>query len=371
MIDKKILLITLRGDFGGGPRHVDSIYQNLKREFNLYIASPVEEPYGIKWKNQLVDSNKFLELPHRKFRVRDFLSLISFVKRNNIKVVHAHGRGAGVYARLLKFFIPQTKILYTLHGFNIESFSPLKKQVSVYIEKILSLFTTIFINISKNERLSCIKHKIYKKEKSVVVYNGISDTLNKDYNIKSLREKLGLPSEKFIIVCITRFDPVKNVSAFVKIASLLQSDEDIFFVLCGDGEEMEKVKSIINKYNLKNILLTGFVNKPLDYVLASDIYLTTSISEGLPYSLIEAIMCGKPVVASNVRGNNEVIIDEINGLLFELSDLSDAVNKIKRIKSDKSFYQVLSNNARKRYIEYFIEEKMIKQLKDLYERFLK
>jgi glycosyltransferase involved in cell wall biosynthesis len=122
---------------------------------------------------------------------------------------------------------------------------------------------------------------------------------------------------------------------------------------------------------LKNILLTGFVNKPLDYVLASDIYLTTSISEGLPYSLIEASMCGKPVVASNVRGNNEVIIDEINGLLFELSDLSDAVNKIKRIKSDKSFYQIFSNNARKRYIEYFTEEKMIKQLKDLYERFLK
>jgi glycosyltransferase involved in cell wall biosynthesis len=371
MIDKKILLITLRGDFGGGPRHVDSIYQNLKREFNLYVASPVEEPYGIKWKNQLVESNKFLELPHRKFGIRYFFNLVSFVRGNKIKIIHAHGRGAGIYARLLKPFIPQIKIFYTLHGFHIESFSPLKKKISIYIEKILSFFTTIFINISENERLSCIKHKIYREKKSVIIYNGIPDTLNKDYNVDSLRKKLGLPLEKFIIVCITRFDPVKNVTAFLKIASLLQSDEDIFFVLCGDGEEMSKVKSLISRYQLKNILLTGFVNKPLDYVLASDIYLTTSISEGLPYSLIEASMCGKPVVASNVRGNNEVIIDEINGLLFELSDLSDAVNKIKRIKSDKSFYQIFSNNARKRYIEYFTEEKMIKQLKDLYERFLK
>jgi glycosyltransferase involved in cell wall biosynthesis len=371
MQDKKILLITLRGDFGGGPRHVDSIYQNLKDEFDLFIASPVEEPYGIKWKNQLIESNNFLELPHRKFRVRNFLSLISFVKRNKIRVIHAHGRGAGIYARLLKPFLPQTKILYTLHGFHSESFSPLKKQISILIERILSLFTTVFINISENERLSCIKHKIYKKEKSIIIYNGIPDTFNKNYNIESLREKLGLPSEKFIIVCITRFDLLKNLIAFVEIARLIQSDDDIFFVLSGDGKEMEKVKSTINKYNLKNIQLTGFINNPLDYIISSDAYLTTSIVEGLPYSLIEANMCGKPVIASNVRGNNEVILNEVNGLLFELSDLSEAVNKIKRIKNDESFYQLLSNNARKRYIEYFTEEKMIKELKELYKRFLK
>ncbi len=370
MIDKKILLITLRGDFGGGPRHVDSIYQNLKREFNLYIASPSEEPFGISWKNQLFESNKFLELPHRKFRVRDFLSLISFVKRNKIKVIHAHGRGAGIYARLLKPFLPQIKILYTLHGFHIELFPLLKKQISIYIEKILSLLTTIFINISENERLSCIKNKIYKKEKSVIIYNGIPDTLNKNYNVESLRKKLGLPSEKFIIVGITRFDPVKNLTSFVEIANLLQSDDDIFFILSGDGEEMQKIKLTINNYNLKNILLTGFVNNPLDYVISSDIYLTTSIIEGLPYSLIEAIMCARPVVASNVMGNNEVIIDEVNGLLFDLSDLSQAVNKIKRIKNDKSLYQYLSNNARKRYLESFTEETMIIQLKELYKRFL-
>lgn len=370
MLEKNILLITLRGDIGGGPRHIDSIYRNLKKEFNLFIASPVEEPYGINWSNQLSESNKFLKLPHRKFTIRDFLNLVSFVKRNNIKIIHAHGRGAGIYARLLKPFIPHANILFTWHGFHIESFPPLKKQIAIFIEKILVFFTTLFINISENERYACIKHKIYKMDKASVIYNGIPDIMTKELNTKSLRNNLGLPLDKFIIICVTRFDPIKNVLAFIKIAHLLKSDEDILFILSGDGEEMEKAKSTVNKYNLKNIMLTGFINNPLDYIISTDIYLTTSLVEGLPYSLIESIMCGKPVIASNVRGNNEIVLNEINGLLFELTDLSDAVTKIKRLKNDKSFYQLLSDNARSRYIKYFTEERMIRQLKSLYERFL-
>ncbi len=369
MHNKRILLITLRADIGGGPRHVDSIYQNLQKTFDIFIASPVENPFGIKWNNQLAESNHFLKLPHRKFLIKDFLIFVSFVKGKKINIIHAHGRGAGIYARLLKIFLPKLKVIYTLHGFLIESFPFWRKQVAIFIERFLNLFTTIFVNISKNERALCVKNKIYGEEKSVVIYNGIMDEFFEGNNKNVIREKLGLPQDKFIAISITRFDPIKNVKAFVQIADLLKTEDSIFFVLIGDGEEMENIKALIKENHLKNILLTGFVNKPIDYLMSSDIYLSTSISEGLPYSVIEALMCGKPVIASNVIGNNELVFEEYNGFLFELSALSNAADKILRLKNDFNLYKSLSANSRKRYIDYFTEDKMILQLKSLYERF--
>lgn len=369
MQNKNILLITLRGDIGGGTKHVDSIYENLKEEFNLFLASPVEEPYGVKWKNATYKFNHFLNLPKRKFSVRSFFKLILFSKKNKIKIVHAHGWGAGIYARLLKLFIPKLVVLYTLHGFHIESLPIIKRKISFLLERILSILTTMFINVSNSEKLTCLAYHIYKEKKSLLIYNGVADKFSKEFDVKSIRAKLGLPIESFIVISVTRFDSVKNLSDFVEIAYLLKSEADILFVLLGNGEEMEKVKQINAKYQLENLLLTGFIENPFEYLISSNIYLSTSKVEGLPYSLIEANMCGKPVVASNVRGNNEIVVDKINGLLFSLSNLSEAADSILRLKNDHIFYQKLSVNARQRYLSLFTEERMIGQLKNLYERY--
>ncbi len=371
MSDKNILLITLRADIGGGPRHVDSIFNNLKNNFNLFVASPIEEPYGIKWHNELKSTNKFLELPHRKLSLIYLMRLKSFSRKNKIKVVHAHGRGAGIYGRLLKIFKPKIKVIYTLHGFHISSFKSFKKIIALLIERFLSRFTDIFINISENERASAVSHKILDEKKSCIIYNGIADKFDSSVDMKLLRQNLNLPENKFIVCYLTRFDKLKNVATFIQIAKLLENEKDIYFVLAGNGDEMNKVKDSIQESNLKNILLTGFVNNPIEYLTSSDIYLSTAEVEGLPYSIIEAMMCGKPVIASNVRGNNELVIDELNGFLFELNNLSQAVDKILKLKNDKKLYDEFSVNGRKRYFDFFTEDVMIEKLKKVYESFLR
>ncbi|MGQ9644871.1 MAG: glycosyltransferase, partial [Ignavibacterium sp.] len=156
----------------------------------------------------------------------------------------------------------------------------------------------------------------------------------------------------------------------IEIASLLNDEREILFALAGDGEEKQKVLSLIEKNNLKNILLTGFITDPTDYVAASDIYLSTSLSEGLPYSLLEASMFGLPIIASNVRGNNEIVINNTNGFLFNLNNISQAADYILKLKNDRENYQRLSDNARKIFIDKFAEQKMISKLKEVYEKFI-
>ncbi|MFN3873515.1 MAG: glycosyltransferase, partial [Ignavibacterium sp.] len=76
MQNKNILLITLRSDIGGGSKHLNSAFDNLKNDFSFFIASPIDEPFGIKWSDELKD--KFFQLPHRKFSISYFIRLIGF-----------------------------------------------------------------------------------------------------------------------------------------------------------------------------------------------------------------------------------------------------------------------------------------------------
>lgn len=367
MQHKNILLITLRSDIGGGSKHLNSVFDNLKNVFSFFIASPIDKPFGIKWSDELKD--KFFQLPHRKFSVSYFKNLIRFVKKNKIRIIHAHGKGAGIYARLIKLFIPSVKIIFTWHGFHIETYNSLSKKIYLLTEKILSKLTDLFINVSESERQVCIAYKIYDEKKSIVIYNGIKDEFN-PIDKTSLRQKLHLPEGKFIVINISRFDKTKNVKAFIEIASLLNTNDEIFFILAGDGEEKKEILEMIEQRNLRNIFLPGLINNPIEYLQSADVYLSTSLSEGLPYTLLEASMCGLPIIASDVRGNNEIVQNDINGYLFNLRNRSQAAEKILNIRGDLADYKKLSDNARRIFLDKFAEQKMISKLKEVYEIYL-
>lgn len=364
-----ILFITLRAGWGGAPMHIDLIINNLGQDYKIFIAAPVEEPYGSKWLN-LAGKINYFELPHRKFSFFKLLGLRKFVKKNKIQIVHAHGKGAGLYARLLKLMFTQDiKIIFTFHGFHIDGYSLLQKKFYLIYEKFLSRFTDLFINVSEGEQNICINHNIFQKSKSKVIYNAIPKKISfTDKN--TLREKLELPKDKFIILSLVRFSHMKNLIATLNIANILKLEGNYFFVLVGEGEEKQKVQQEIRFKNLSNVLMTGYKNNPHDYILASDIYLSTSRWEGLPYSLIEACLFGLPSVVTDVVGNNEVIINNYNGRLFEQNDLKTAVLHIEEISNNKDLYNFFSVNAKNHFEKKFSLNKMNSTMNEVYKGIL-
>ena len=148
---KKIIYITVRSDFGGGPYHIDLLIDNLKGDFDIYVAAPLNKPYGFKWQ-KFLGKNKFFELPFRSFKVSSFLRLIRFIKSNSIEILHAHGKGGGIYGRLTKIFLPGVFVIYTFHGFHILNYNLMVRKFYILVERLLSRFTDLFINVSQGEK---------------------------------------------------------------------------------------------------------------------------------------------------------------------------------------------------------------------------
>lgn len=362
---KKILYVSLRSDFGGATMHIDQLVQSFNNDYDIFCAAPVEKPYGVKWLEKL-GNEKLLELPFRSFSVKHLIRLIFFIKRNKIDIIHAHGKGAGIYARLAKIFTPKTYLVYTLHGLHIANYAKTMKYIYILLERVLGKLTNMFINVSTGERQVCLDNRLFNVSKSIVIYNAIENDAN-NYPAKyDLRRKLNLPIDKFLILSVVRFNPQKNISAIINIAQKLSDEKDFMFILIGDGEERSIIEKKISENIIYNVELLGYQKNVNEYLKASDLFLSTSLWEGLPYSLIECTRAGIPIVASDVTGNNEVVVHDYNGYLFQSGDLDTAVKRILDIRSSIVRQRMFSENSKKFFNEKFELKTMIGKLADVY-----
>jgi len=345
--------------------HVDQLVQNFNKNYKIYCAAPIEKPYGVKWLGKLGEE-KFLELPFRSFSVKHFIRLIFFIRRNKIEIVHAHGKGAGIYARLAKIFTANTYLIFTFHGLHTEKYTRSQKYLYILLERVLGKFTNKFINVSNGERQRCIENKLFKKNKSIVIYNAIGIDENSYPAKNELRKKLNLPVDKFLILSVLRFDPSKNISAMLDIAQNLSDDKNFLFILLGDGEEKSSIEKKISEHKLDNVKLLGYQKNVDEYLHASDLFLSTSLWEGLPYSLIEAVRAGMPIVASDVTGNNEIVFDKQNGYLFQVDDIDSATGFIRELKKSIETLETFGQNSKTLFKDHFVLQRMINKLNNVY-----
>ena len=357
----KILFITLRADHGGGPKHVDLLINNLSNEVEIFVACPQDKPYYNLWIESKKVKNIFA-LPHRKFSVKKLLGLNKFIKDNDIEIVHSHGKGAGIYSRMLKILNPKLKIVHTLHGVHIGEYGFLKKSVYIFLERFLTLFTDKIINVSNSENSFCLKLGLFKKNRNEIIYNGIKALLKYD-NAKLKFNLLG----KKVVTTISRFDYAKNMSLAYEIAKNFKDNSSIVFLWLGDGDDRIKFESMAHKDGA-NIIFTGFTGEVPAYLSATDIYLSTSRWEGLPYALIEAQSMGIPIVATNVVGNNEVIQNDKSGFLFESS--SQACQAIEKLLNDEKVYNKMQSEALLNFKDKFEIDIAIYRLERLYQQIL-
>lgn len=348
----KILYITVRSNFGGGPRHVDQLIDRLENELDIYIACPNDEPYGTKWRSD--KKIHVVDIPYRKFSFKGLLRLKDIIKKENIRIVHSHGNGAGIYSRLIKLLCPSVKIAHTYHGISDTYKSKVKAIVSILVGRLLSPFADKYICVSNGEKRMAISRGFSKGQKTIVIYNGIEDPKSE------ARQKENKPLD---IVCLSRFDYSKNMDAAFRIALAFKDDDRILFTWVGDGQDKEHLEQTAKEEGVK-IIFTGFSKTPSIYLRKADWYISTSRFEGLPYALIEAASVGLPILATDVKGNNEVVKDKYNGFLFHSEE--EAIKLINNILEGKVSYPQFSQNSINFFHEYFMEDKMIDNLRNLY-----
>ncbi len=309
----------------------------------------------------LLGPDKVFKIPYRKFSIIKYIQLLVFIRKKRILIVHSHGKGAGIYSRLSKMFLPYLKIIHTYHGIYYENKNPISKFFYLSTERILSLLTDIFICVSNNEKTDAIELKLCNPARTVVIYNGIDRPIICNVNLKKD------PQESFVLH-ISRFDYFKNSRLVIDICEHINlQNPHITFILIGDGPEKHEIEELARARKLNNVLFLGFQQQAGRYFHIADVCLSTSIKEGLPLTLLEALSVGVPIVASDIQGHRELVTPELNGFLFPLENPELASSYILRLTGDDNFHKEMSNNSLTVYRENFQTESMLDHLKKLYQ----
>ena len=352
-------MISVRADHGGGPKHLYQLITHIKNDYNIFIACPNENPYWDKF-SEVLGSNNLINIPHRKFSLVHFNSVRKFIKLNNIQFIHSHGKGAGIYSRLLTL-LTRTKCIHTFHGIHIDKYNPIQRFIYILLERVLGLLTYKFISVSKSEIETVNRNLKLNPKKIELIENGV------DIPKRLPETNFNLP---FNVLHITRFDEAKNTMLMINIIEELKKTSHLnkfIFSIIGEGPDKNKFKAAIQEKNYSNyVKIIGSIDNISDYYRNTFCYISTSLWEGLPLTILEAMSYGIPVIVTNVRGNNDLVEDNVSGLFFDVNSPADCAANLIRLAEDNKLRKRLSENCRELVVNNFSLQTMIKKTVKLY-----
>lgn len=357
-----VLLVSVRADHGGGPRHVERLLRHLPDHIEAHVACPNEPPYHDRFR-QLTQS-RALEIPHRRFDLSSALSLAAYVRRNGIDVIHTHGKGAGLYGRLASI-LSGCPCLHTPHGVHVGEYGALSRRLYRLYENVSSHWVDRVVFVSQEECAVARGEGLWPRTPSTVIPNGVEDVAE-DRAIslrRSARQGLGIADDTVAVATLSRFDFAKNMSEAFRIA---QAMPDLVFLWGGEGEDMEELKRRAEAENVGNLRFLGSLDDPDSVLAASDIYLTTSRWEGLPFVVLEAMAMGVPVIASDVVGHHDLIGRSEAGYLYPLGETEQAVTLLRRLAGDPALRRRMGECGRGVQRADYSAQKMASSVCDLY-----
>ncbi len=347
-----ILFISLRADHGGGPAHLWMLLSAVHRQgqpqpgrLAAVVACPREEPYWSRFTELLGDENVH-QVPHRAFHVVAVWELMRLMRRRRIGLIHSHGKGAGIYARILSL-LTGVPCVHTFHGLHLGRYNPVSRFGYLLLERILGRCTRALIAVSAGEARAWQENCHFPPHRMQVILNGVPAA---DVQLSSSAPTV------FTVSCITRFDEQKNTEFTLEIVaawSAIANGLVLHLVLIGDGPGRAAVQAAILARGLAgNIRCVGQQSAPRGLVAASDAYLSTSRWEGMPLAVIEAAMEGVPLVVSDVVGNRDVI-DLVGGHVYQLGDAPAAARALWTIATDRPAARAAAERSRQAAERHF------------------
>ncbi|ACD51497.1 glycosyltransferase [Clostridium botulinum] len=335
---------------GGVERYISMFLKNmdLSKYDNILVCSLDYEEQ--KYVN-LVSAFEYVDMTRKINLKSDLYAVIKIrklIKKYNPDVIYLHSSKAGAIGRIANLGF-KNKSIYNPHGwaFNIKC-SSVKKKIYLYIEKLMAPLCTYIIAISDFEKECAIENKVCKADKIKVIYNGIdiAEYEEKKKKFTLTRENLGIPKDAYIIGTVGRLTEQKAPDTFIKAAKKIKYKcPKAFFIMVGDGELKDKVKELIKESNLKNsVLITGWVDEPMEYIKLFDQAMLLSRWEGFGLVLAEYMIAGKPIIATDVDAIPN-LINNNNGILVKMDSVNEIAVASETIINDLEKCEFMIKNA--------------------------
>jgi len=344
-------------------------------EFDKDILNKVKNPpfdiiqiKGLKWK---------LNFLHDPFVL---LRLIKLLKKKHYDIVHTHTTKAGILGRIAAYLSGVPVIVHGLHGSTFQAFnSGLLNWLLFLFEKFTDRFTDAYVSVSKVLSETYTEKGIGKKDNHYTVYSGME--LSKFYqardkiNYQEKYEELEINAGDFLIGNVARLETRKGhqflLDAFKNVVEE-QKYGRVKLLIIGEGNKRKYLENYVKELNLGDkVIFTGYREDVEELMALMDIFVLTSLREGLPRVLVQAAAVGMPSIAFNVDGVPEIIEDNHNGFLVRVGDVEQLAKRIMQYIDHKELLVLHGKNGRELIKGKWSIEDMVEKIDKIYQKLVR
>ena len=305
--------------------------------------------------------------------VSAFFELYRFIKKNKITVVHTHSSKAGILGRLAARLAGVKIIVHSVHGWSFnDTQSYFLRKASVALERYVARFTDALIVVSQHDLDRGLAYKIGNAKQYTLIRYGIDskEFLNRAQRV---REEFGIDSADCLVTNISCFKPQKACLNYIRLVKLVAKRlVGVKFLLVGDGQMRPEIEKAIHASQLEDkVKLIGWRRDIPEILAASDIFVLTSLWEGLPIAVLEAMAAALPIVATDTGGIGEVVIEGKTGFLAAPGDVSTLAMRLVFLIENRQARQAMGVAGRESLGSIYRQETMQEDIKTLYQNLLK
>lgn len=291
------------------------------------------------------------------------------IQQEGYQIVHTHGVRANFIGRIAARRT-QAHIITTIYSFPKEDYKNiLKRTFYPPIDRLTVKYADRLIVVSHGLKERLLSVNYAPEEKLRVVHCSIDlGTAKPSKTREKMRKELGIPESAPACGMLARLVHVKNPFLLLEVAEIVYREmPDALFFFVGDGPYLEDLRKDALKRGLQDVIrFTGYRKDPLDIVEALDVIVLTSLSEGLPVTLLEAMALRKPVVATRVGGVPEVVQDGVTGYLVPPGDALQFANALISLFQNPKLMREMGERGRKWVEENFSLSTMAEKTDNVY-----
>lgn len=366
---KKILLVaTVQSHIGQFHKPLMRLLKDKGWEIHVAARNNLAEKNGLELEYpDVVYDIPFQRSPVDVRNLKAYRQLRQLLQSTYYDVIHCNTPVGGVLTRIAARNCRKigTKVFYTAHGFHFYQGSPLLNWILYYpLEKWLAGYTDLLITINKEDyalakhQFSCPVRRIHGVGANSEKYRIIDEDER-----KRLRDELALHGH--ILITVGELLPNKNQkTAVLALKKVLRSYPDTILLIAGNGPERDNLEKLVNMEGMDgHVRFLGYTTQLQCYLQASDVEIACSYREGLGLNIIEAMLCGKPVVASENRGHREIIRSGINGCLVAVDDTEAYSDAICRLFSGEAGDSRLIRQS----VRIYTDKSVMQELEEIYQ----
>ncbi|PDM39060.1 MULTISPECIES: glycosyltransferase family 4 protein [unclassified Geobacillus] len=316
----------------------------------------------------------FSRSPYRLANLMAIRELIKLLSNHYFELIHVHTPIASFLVRYVAKKCRQGSVLYTAHGFHFYEGAPLQNWLIYYTaEKIASRWTDGLI-VMNEEDYKNGKRLGFRENESLFFTHGVGVSFDQ-YSVSPdsscyVREQLNIANNDIVITCIAELIERKNhIYLLRNWKNILNRYPNVHCLIVGTGRKEDDLKKYVEQNKLRNIHFLGFREDIPEILSQSDIITLLSLHEGLPRCIMEAMVSGKPLVVTNVRGSRDLVKHGANGFVVDLEDDQSLVESFVKLINDKDLREKMGQASLKEIQSYNLAH-VLNEMRDIYSRYI-